>query len=351
MVSLMGEWLEKYAKSVSFWILVIVAFYFAYSTYFAASGMRDSIQMISNQDLYHSLSQNSWWWTVLFYGSEGISGSIAIISRSIAGAFAVYSAFLFWRKKDTSMPTIKKSACWALLFEAVFFIALIPAVIAAFAYNLTTENLYYFGHTPGLLLIYGTAAPCLAMVLTAMPLLLKLRSTIKKEAPTQEIIKWTALTGLAYLFVVFWFNYSMLWAATLVPYPQEGLQWGFSFLWQPANFVSFVLTVFGLLAVAVTALWTAFPTIKKLPQKINLTYAGAVMVAVGGFFLFSSIYYYITGGYFLHPSVWYEVIGPPHNPNLWALAFVFVGVPLIIQGRMYKPIATAWTNKNGSPKA
>ena len=332
----MGKWLEKYAKSLGFWILIVVAFYFVYSTYFAASGMRDSIGMLSNDYIYSSLSKNSWWWMVLFYGSEGISGSVAIISRSIAGAFTVYAAFLFWRKKDTAMPIVRKSACWALLFEAVFFLALIPPVIAAFAYNLTSENLFYFGHTPGLLLIYGTAFPCLAMVLACAPLLLKLRSTIKHEAPTQEILKWGALTGLAYLFAVFWFNYSLLWAATLVSYPQPGLQFGYGFLWQPTNFVSFALTVFGLLAVALTALWTVFPAIKKQPLKVNLTYVGAVMVAVGSYFLFSSIYYYLTGGYQAHPSVWYEVIGPPHNPNLWALAFVFVGVPLIIRDRIKK---------------
>lgn len=66
MVSLMGKWLEKYAKSLSFWILIVVSVYFAYVTYYATSGMRDSIGMISNQYIYSSLSKNSWWWMVLF---------------------------------------------------------------------------------------------------------------------------------------------------------------------------------------------------------------------------------------------------------------------------------------------
>jgi hypothetical protein len=78
----------------------------------------------------------------------------------------------------------------------------------------------------------------------------------------------------------------------------------------------------------------ALPAIKKQPQKINLTYIGAVMVAFGSYFLFNTLYYYLTGSYEAHPSVWYEVIGPLHNPNLWSLAFIFVGVPLIMQSRI-----------------
>jgi magnesium-transporting ATPase (P-type) len=330
----MGKWLEKYAGSLRFWILVVVAAYFAYALYFAASGMRDSVGMISNQYIYNSLSQNSWWWMVLFYGSEGVSGSVAIISRAIAGAFAVYAAFLFWRKKDAAMPKIRKSASTALLLEAGFFLALIPSIIAALAYNSTSENLFYFGHTPGLLLLYGTAIPCLAIVLVVPPLLLKLRAAIKHESSNQEIVKWSCLTAVAYLFVVFWFNYSMLWAGITVPYPRVYEQYGLDFLLQPANLLSFSLTVFGLLALAIATLISTLPAIKKQTTSLNLTRIGIVLTAFGGYFLFNLLYFYLTGGYEAHPSVWYEVIGPLHNPNLWAVACVFLGLPLLIYGKM-----------------
>jgi hypothetical protein len=332
----MGKWLEKYAGSLRFWILVVALTYFAYSLYFAASGMRDSIGMISNQYIYTSLSKNSWWWMVLFYGSEGVSGSVAIISRAIAGVFAVYAAFLFWRKKDNTMPTIRKNASTALLLETVFFLALIPSIIAAIAYNLTSENLFYFGHTPGILLLYGTAIPCLAIVLVVPPLLLKLRAAIKHEASNQEIIKWACLTGVGYLFVVFWFTYFMLWAGVTVPYTRVYEQYGLTFVLQPANLLSFSLTVFGLLALAIAALITTLPAIKKQVTQPNLTRIGVILVAFGGYFIFNLFYYYLTGGYPAHPSVWYEVIGPLHNPNLWAIALVFLGVPVLIYSKLRK---------------
>lgn len=333
----MGKWLEKYAGSYRFWILVVACTYLAYALYYAVSGMRDSIGMISNQYIYTSLSNNPWWWMVLFYSSEGVAGSIAIIVRTIAGVFAVYAAFLFWRKKDTSMPNIRKSASAALLLEAVFFLTLIASVIAAAAYNIANDpSLFYFGHTPEALLLYITLIPCLAIVLVVPPLLLKLRASIKHQAPIQEVAKWASLTGVGYLFVVFWFNFSMMWTGITVPYTRVYEQYGLDFILQPANLFSFSLTLFGLLAVAVTALLTTLPLIKKQHMQPNLTRIGAVLAGLGGYFVITTLYYYLTGDYAAHPSVWYEVIGPLHNPNLWVIALVFLGIPLIIQGRTKK---------------
>ena len=270
---------------------------------------------------------------MLYYGSEGIGGSVSIVLRAFAGVFAVYAAFLYWGKKDIAMPAIRKNAARALLLEAGFFLALIPSVIAAFAYNLTSQDLFYFDHTPGLLLLYGTAIPCLAIVLVVPPLLLKLRSRIKNGVVPEEIVKWSCLSGIAYLFVVFWFNYSMLWACVTVPYPRTYQQCGFNFIFQPTNFISFALTVFGLFALASTTTITLFPAIKKQATHVNLIWVGLIMVAFGSYFVFNTLYYFLTGTYSAHPSVWYEVIGPLHNPNLWAIAFVFLGVSLIAYGK------------------
>jgi len=332
----MGQRLEEYAGSLRFWVLTVASTYFAYNVYFAVSGMRDSLGMLTHTYIYTSLTHNPWWWLFLFYSSEGVSGSIAILSRAIAGAFAVYAAFLFWRKKDNTLLTMRQSACMALLLEAVFFLALIPSIITAAAYNSTSQLLFYFGHTPGILLIYCTLIPCLAMVLIVPPLLLKLRAVVKKEAPSHEILKWTCLAGVGYLFAVFWFNYTMLWAGEAVPYTRVYEQWGLSFVLQPANFLSFFLTVFGLLALAIAALVTTLPAIKKQLTLPNLAWVGVFMVALSGYFIFNLFYYYLTGAYPAHPSVWYEVIGPLHNPNLWAVALIFLGAPLIAYGKIRK---------------
>ena len=329
----MGKWLEKYAGSIRFWILIAVIVYFAYALYFAIYGLQFGLGFISDHYVYGLVTKDPWWWIVLYYGSEGVGGSVSIVLRAFAGAFAVYAAFLYWRKKDVAMPAIRKNAARALILETGFFLALIPSIFAAFAYNLTSRYLFYFDHTPGLLLLYGTAIPCLAIVLVVPPLLLKLRSKIKNEAEGEEIAKWSSLTGVGYLFVVFWFNYFMLWACVMVPYPRTYQQYGLNFIFQPTNFISFALTVFGLFALASTALLILLPAIKKQASHVNLTWVGTVLVAFSSYFVFNTLYYFLTGTYTAHPSVWYEVIGPLHNPNLWAIALMFLGVPLIVYGK------------------
>jgi hypothetical protein len=329
----MGKWLDKFAGSISFWALIVAIVYFSYSLYFAVTGLQFSYYLSHDRYIYNLVSRDPWWWQVLYYGSEGVTGSIAIVLRAFAGLFAVYAAALYWRKKDTAMASIRRNVSRALAFEAGFFLFLIPSIIAGLAYNSTSLYLFYFDHTPGLLLIYGTVIPCLAIVLTVPPLLLKLRGAVKKADGTQEIHKWSCLTGVAYLLVVFWFNYCLLWAGMTVPYPRAYQEFGLSFITVPVNFVSFALTVFGLFALGLTLLAATFPAIKKQPSPLNLTRVGAVMVAFSGYFIFTVAYFYLTGGYSAHPSVWYEVISPGHNANLWAVALILIGVPMMLYSK------------------
>lgn len=95
----------------------------------------------------------------------------------------------------------------------------------------------------------------------------------------------------------------MLGASTMVPYPRAYEVYGLNFLLQPTNLLSFTLTVFGLFAHAATALVNVLPAIKKPAAPLNLTRVGAVMVAFGSYFLFNTLYYYLTGNYEAHPSV------------------------------------------------
>ncbi|MCX8153365.1 MAG: hypothetical protein N3E52_02915, partial [Candidatus Bathyarchaeota archaeon] len=180
------------------------------------------------------------------------------------------------------------------------------------------------------------AIPCLGMSMVIPPLLLKLRAAVKQNAPSVEIMKWSCLASVGYLFAAFWFNYSMLWAAAMVPYPhaQGRYEFGAEFLFAPVNFASFVITVFGLFAIATAALVTTLPIIKKQSTKLNLGRLGAVITAFGGYFIFNTVVYFLTGGYEAHPSVWYEVTGPLHNPNLWCVAFIFLGPAVMLHSKI-----------------
>ena len=153
----MGKMLEKTVGSIRFWILVAVSVYLAYGVYFAIYGLGFTWELATSHYVYDLVSKNSLWWVVLYYGSEGVTGTIAILLRPIAGVFAVYAAYMFWRQKEGG--SVRKNASRALALEAGFFLMLIPSVITAFAYNLTSEYLFYFEHTPPLILLYGYSHP------------------------------------------------------------------------------------------------------------------------------------------------------------------------------------------------
>jgi hypothetical protein len=320
---------------LGFWILVVVCAYFVLAVYWAITGLHFSIALISDNYVYHEVSKGPWWWLILYYGSEGIFNTVATVFRSIAGFFALYSAFLFWRKKERALSLIRGKVSVALLLEGCYFLSFIPAAVAAFAYNLPNENLYYFDHTPGLILLSVTGVPCLMMAMVIPPLLFKLRSKITQVSSSQDIIKWSCLTGISYLFVVFWFNYSMSWLGNMIPYSRSQGQYGLSFILEPANLTSFILTVFGLFLIAIFGLISTLPGIKKLPVKLSLRRIGAAMMALGGYFIFILFYYYLTGGYAAHPNVWYEIIGPLHTLDLiWCVTFLFLGLALLTSRKL-----------------
>jgi hypothetical protein len=327
----MRGWLEEHFGSYRFWIFVVACAYFLYALYFAVYGLRAGIELILDPYVYNLVSKNPWWWAILYYGSEGYMAAVACFLRVIAGCFALYSAFHFWRKKDLAIPRIRGKVGKALLFEACHFFTLCLSVIAAFVYFFSNENLYYFDHTPDLIYLYVGGISVLAMILIVSPVLLKLRATIRRGVESQEIIRWSCLTGIAYLFVVFWFNFSMSWAGTMVPYGRSQQNYGINFLLEPANLASFTVTVFGLFLIATFGLVSTLPIIRKKSAKINLRRIGAVILALGGYFSFHMFYYYLTGGFEAHSSVWYEVIGPLHNPYFWCLSLFFLGFAVLLR--------------------
>jgi len=320
-------------KIISAGVIAVVSFFFGLALYWAIEGVIGSLSYISNSYVYQRLSQGPFWWLLLYYSGEGVAGTVGLVIRAVGGFFAFYAAVLFLWKEKSALPQVKKVIGVALGLEGIYFLSLIPSTITAFAYYFDNGAVFYFDHTPPLILLYVAAIPTLATVTVLPTVIFKLRSKVTGDSPTHEIFKWGSLTTFAYVFVLFWFCYSMAWLGNMVPFDRAKGHYGWSFLLAPINLASFVVTVFGLLAVSLLVLKFALPTLRNQPVKINQTGVGALMTALGGYFIFNLLYFYLTGGYAPHPNVWYEMIGPPHNVNLWCLAFVFLGLALLIENR------------------
>lgn len=336
-------------KIVPLAVLISVAVFLGFALYWAVEGVMGSLSYISNSYVYQRLSQGPSWWLILYYSGEGIAGTVGLVIRAVGGLFAFYATALFFWKRDSMMPAIKRNAGIALLLEGIYFLTLIPSTLTAFAYYFVNGDVFYFDHTPPLILLYVAAIPTLAMVTVVPIVLFKLRSKVVGDSSLQEIVKWSSLTAFSYILVVFWFSYSMAWLGNMVPFDRANGQFGWGFLLEPINLTSFIVTVLGLLLIAIVTLKLTLPTSEKLPTKIGLRSIGIVMLAFGGYFIFNLFYFYLTGGYAPHPNVWYEMIGPPHNVNLWCLVFVFLGLALLIASKQKtKPIHSI--NKIGIDK-
>jgi hypothetical protein len=315
--------LKSPTLSPGFLIFVVVCAYFTLAQYYLINSAIFSQQLIATFSTHAELMKEPWW-TATFYASE-LGGTIGGILRSAASVFALYAAFVYWRKKDAALPLIKGKVGAALLLEAGYFLFFIPTVFLGFVYPATGGKLWYFGSTPVNEVLFVAGFAVLLMVLVIPLVLLKLRSKILQASPRQHIVKWSCIACLAYLFVVFWFNASMQWVGMLTTF-------GLEILFDPINLAGFFASVFGLILVAMLGLLSALPALKDSAVVLKPKRIGLTAVAFGSYFLFGILFYVLAGGFAERPWAWYEMI-VPHNPYLWCVIFLFAGLPLLILHR------------------
>jgi hypothetical protein len=307
-------------------LLAVVLSYFAVGCYWMQVTYRWSLSIVEELAMYQRIIKEPWW-LILFYSSE-LGGSVGIVFRFIASIFALYSAIIFLKEGEKALPKIKGKAAAAILFEGLYYMTYIPTVILGFAYTIAaSQKLWYFEPSPPWIITFMIAGvSCLMMVAIVMPCLFKLRATITK-GNTEDVAKWSSITGLSYLFVTFWLNYSIAWAMTLVYWPERA-QPGIEILYRPHDTISFTITVIGLLLISLAGFKTLTPAIKGRIQEVNLRRLGAVMLAVGTYFIIQLLIYYSIGGYYSEPTTWMELSSPFHNPDFWCLSFILPGLYL-----------------------
>ncbi len=309
--------------SYEFLILIAVSAYFVLAAYDAIISVNFARYLIQNFPTLSGLMKIPWW-VVTFYSSE-LGGGVASFLRFSASVIALYCAVLYWRRNGTLLSQMKRKVAAALALEAGYFLLFIPSAWLGFVFPTTGGNVWYFDVTPVPEVFFVAGVACLAMVLAIPPFLLKLRSLVVRGAPKGDLLRWSCLAALAYLFVVFWFNSTMQWTGMIAT-------WGTAMVLEPMNLAGFASSVFGLFLIATLALVVAYPAIKKQPRPLNPKRVGLVSVAFGGYFLFAILVYFLAGGYEANRSAWYEMIFL-HNPYLWCLVFLFTGLPVILDRR------------------
>jgi hypothetical protein len=274
----------------------------------------------------HALFTLSWIgeWEYLGGGSASfwifitdVSAYFGLVFRFIASLIAIVAVILYFAKKGLPESTTVKVFRWILILEALYWVPLFLSGLM----GVLPVDLSGFGATGfSLSLLITTGIPCLVSSIAIPIALFKIASNLTPDKPQKSAIKWGLIAGTAYIFV-FWLNNMGMWITTLMSRGTEYL------ITYPENMVSFASTTLGLLALAVyTAYFTKKSVGTETLEKLKLRTIGAIIVALGLYFLWNYLTWIFFGGW----NDWYAwFLG--HNLDLWMLVLPLVGLPLLFK--------------------
>lgn len=254
---------------------------------------------------------------------EDTTSFVGIVARFIAGIIAIGGVAFYFSKGLPSTQKTYRLLKWILVFEAIYWISLIPTA---------GVNVYFIlsGFMPlsimGLLSnLAWTTIPSIVEAIAPPIALLILAFKLNPNKPLNRAIKWALISGAIYV-VVFWLTNTGSWMLTIA---SKGTQYLTDY---PQNMISFIITLFGLLALAIYSGYFAWESrgVQTL-QELNLRGVGGIITALGMYFLWNYLTWIFFGGNYLWSSWYAWFLG--HNLDLWMLSLPLVGLALLF----YKP--------------
>ncbi len=276
----------------------------------------------------HSLFNLNWWgeWdrittnpTLQFYiYIEDIVAAVGIVFRFVASIIAVGAIGYYFRRAIPSTAKLYKILRVILIFEAIYWFGLSStAGVEVYSFALQSHSSIVAALTS--LMIGPIPTVMESIVLPIMIILFAFK--LNPNKPADKPIRWGLVTGTIMIFV-FWLTNSSIWLSILSYTGWSGITN------YPINTVSFILTVFGLLVLGIySAIFTAAYSRAKTWRSWVRT-AGAIILAVGLFFLWEYLSWIIFDVNNNLWSSWYAwFLG--HNLDLWMLALPLLGLPML----------------------
>jgi hypothetical protein len=258
---------------------------------------------------------------------EDVSATIGLVFRFTASIIALAAIIFYFAKKNLSKPAAYKVLRVILVFEAIYWLGLLTTGIM----SVRGLVLMGLGNLPIISLLSSLTLSVIPSLVESIVLPIALfifASKLNPNKPVKKTIKWGLITGTIYI-IVFWLTNTSMWVATVM---QKGTGYLTSY---PENLLSFILTTIGLLALAIyTAYFAKKSNEAETLQELNLKTIGAIITALGMYFLWNYLTWIFFGGNYLW-SVWYAwFLG--HNMDLWMLSLPLLGLPLLFTNRLSK---------------
>jgi hypothetical protein len=252
-----------------------------------------------------------------------ISALVGLVFRFIASIVAFGSVIYYFNKGLPSTAKTYKILRLIVVLESIYWLSLITTTVASVP-GLFNESLI-----SALTSFAINVVPLIAESIILPIALFVFAWQLNPNKPVKKAIKWGLITGTVYIFV-FWLTNTSMWLVTLMY--QKPIEYLTS---NPPNLLSFISTVFGLLALAIYATYfTKKSSGTESWQELNLKSIGAIILALGMYFLWNYLTWIFFGGNYLW-SDWYAwFLG--HNLDLWLLSLPLLGLPLLFTEKPQK---------------
>ena len=234
-------------RSNKFWIIIVFCSLLAYDLYWLLNSLVNPYYLSSGDPLLST-----------FLIADYVLPITGEVFRFLGITLALFSAYLVWGPKPKPFSKVKKKAAIALLFEATYFLLLLPI------------NILFISDI-GLLPIF---IGFISQVLLVSPLLIILSITVWrfKETTKEEVLKWAGITAIGYLIGI-WINNVFKWFTTTNV--SDG------FLLGGINSVNFLNSII-LLSLSVIFAFTGFYTLSKKEIKRHATrWIAAALITLG----------------------------------------------------------------------
>ena len=266
-------------------------------------------------------------WTMWVLQETG--GTVGLGLRTAGALIAVITALFYLFKRDLSEAEAFMAVRLIIIFEAAYWLSFLFSIVPSGFGFIENVGFSIWDTNLGLLLENNLPVIVQATILPAVLIILFLKLSPKKAATSG--LKWGLISGVVYILVL-WLNNTGNWLYALM---QKNMEYLTQY---PANMFSFLLTVAGLLLLAI---YTAYATVKNRANlaNISLRKIGFIITAFGLYFDIIYVMYLAlgpVGGW----GSWYAWF-TGHNLDLWLMALPLAGVPLLFSQKIALPYSRA----------
>ena len=256
---------------------------------------------------------------------EDVTAFVGVIFRFLAGIIALGAVAYYFSKGLPSTQKAYQILRIILVFEAFYWVTLLPTTYFEVS-RLTivsTKNLFNY--------LAWTTIPAVVESIVATVALLILAVKLNPNKPANSAIKWALISGTIYV-AVFWLLNMGAWMSVVIG---KGTQYLTNY---PQHILSFIITVFGLLFLTIYAGYFTWKSrrVQNL-HDLNLRASGAIIAALGLYFLWNYLSWIFFGGDYVWSSWYAWFLG--HNLDLWMLSLPLFGLPLLFYNKPMKQTA------------